>query len=458
MKNNFLGFYNPTEAELSVLWSEGVFVLDSSVLLRLYEVPERTQRETFAALQKLGDRLWVPHQAALEYQRNRARTIGIAKNRVAEALDPMQAALRTFVQSANSIKLADRGHKDADDRLKAMEAAGEEVIEAARTAIASHVDINGEDPVRDQLNALLENRVGAPPKQEELTRWNEEAEKRYSHRMGPGHLDQGKSKNPTYMMDGLIFDKRFADLYVWKETIAHASDENVHSLVMITNDSKPDWWKTTENGVVGPLPELCSEIRSEAKLTNFWMYDLVSFLREAGERLNVSVSGTTLSDVSENLAKDDAIPIEAINWSKFHSHQLDDFRSGKIYKTLSKYSRKMLSDVLSARGYAVLNSSGDAAVGFKTTDGSALAVAMLAHGNESSIDEVVSEIAPVLTVGSTRKLELYLIASSTLAALDSYRVADGVKSALKKYGVSGVAFEVYSGSSNVMTLVMESNI
>ncbi|HIE5096355.1 TPA: PIN-like domain-containing protein [Stenotrophomonas maltophilia] len=28
----------------------------------------------FAALRKLGRRLWVPHQAAFEYQRNRAKT------------------------------------------------------------------------------------------------------------------------------------------------------------------------------------------------------------------------------------------------------------------------------------------------------------------------------------------------------------------------------------------------
>lgn len=457
MRRNFPGFYNPTETELTELWSEGIFVLDSSVLLKLYEVPERTRQETFAALQKLGDRLWVPHQAALEYQRNRVRTIGIARNRVAEALDPMQTALRNFVHSANSIKLADRGYEAASSRLTEMQAAGEEVIEAARAAIASHVDINGEDPVRDQLNTLLDNRVGPPPSQEELTRWNAEAEKRYVHRMGPGHLDQGKSKNPTYMVDGLIFDKRFADLYVWNETIARASDENVHSVVMITNDSKADWWKVTDYGVAGPLPELCSEIRSEARLSNFWMYDLESFLREAEKRLDVNVSGTTLSDVSEKAGKVEAIPGDVMFWSRLHG-QLDELRSGELYKTLSKFSKKALHSALISRGYAVLRSDGDAAVGYKTDAGGALAVAMLAYGNEAVIDEVASEIAPVVTGGNARKFELFLVAPNALAAVDSVRIADSFRSSLKKYDVTGVSFEAYAGSSESMLLVMDATL
>ncbi|EKT4078577.1 hypothetical protein QEG16_001018 [Stenotrophomonas maltophilia] len=456
MKSNFPGFYSPTEHELTSLWNEGIFVLDSSVLLKLYEVPERTRQETFAALQKLGDRLWVPHQAALEYQRNRARTIGIARNRVAEALDPMQTALQNFVQSASSIKLADRGHQDASDRLAQMQAAGEEVIEAARAAIASHVDINGEDPVRDQLSALLENRVGTPPTQDELTGWNEDAEKRYAHRMGPGHLDQGKSKNPTYMMDGLVFDKRYADVYVWKETIARASSENVHSVVMVTNDSKADWWKVTDNGVVGPLPELCSEIRSEAKLDNFWMYDLESFLREAENRLDVSVSGTTLSDVSEKPGNAETNSSSSRKWSSLHSFQLDEIRASEVYKTLSKFSERMLTDVLITRGYAVLKSGGDAAIGFKTDGGSVVAISILASGNESVIEEMADEIVPVLTVGSTRKLELYVLAPNALAALSSIQAAERTKSLLKKGNVSGVTFHVYAGNAESMVRVSES--
>lgn len=456
MKSKFPGFYSPTENELTTLWSEGLFVLDSSVLLKLYEVPERTRQETFAALQKLGDRLWVPHQAALEYQRNRARTIGIAKNRVAEALDPMQTALRTFVNSATSIKLADRGHQVASDRIAELQAAGEEVIEAARAAIASHVDINGEDPVRDQLNALLENRVGAAPSQGELTLWNEEAEKRYVHRMGPGHLDQGKAKNPTYVMEGLIFDKRYADVYVWKETIARASDETVRSVVLVTNDSKADWWKVTDHGVVGPLPELCAEIRSDAKLSNFWMYDLESFLREAERRLQVNVSGTTLSDVAEKPGKVEEVPNAKVTWSVLRNYLLDDLRSGEVYKKLSKQVEKGLVDILSPRGYTVLKSSGDAAVGFSSEGEGTLGVAMLVNASPSAFEEVADEILPLLALGSTRALELFLLAPNALAALDSLRAAETMRDLLRKNDVSGVTFKVYAGSSESMVKLMDS--
>lgn len=39
MKESFLGYYQPTEDEFNKLWSEGLVVLDTNVLLHLYRVP-----------------------------------------------------------------------------------------------------------------------------------------------------------------------------------------------------------------------------------------------------------------------------------------------------------------------------------------------------------------------------------------------------------------------------------
>ncbi|MEV5354581.1 PIN-like domain-containing protein [Streptomyces sp. NPDC086081] len=48
-------------------------VLDTNVLLNLYRCNERTRRDTLAVLNKLRDRLWVPHQVLTECWRSSSR-------------------------------------------------------------------------------------------------------------------------------------------------------------------------------------------------------------------------------------------------------------------------------------------------------------------------------------------------------------------------------------------------
>ena len=75
MKKIFPGYYRPTEKEFSNLWNSCLFVLDANVLLNLYRYSQETSDELIQILKQISDRLWVPHQAALEYQENRLQTI-----------------------------------------------------------------------------------------------------------------------------------------------------------------------------------------------------------------------------------------------------------------------------------------------------------------------------------------------------------------------------------------------
>ncbi|MCF3469149.1 PIN-like domain-containing protein [Stenotrophomonas maltophilia] len=458
MKSIFPGFYSPTQDELSVLWREGLFILDSSVLLRLYEVPERTRQETFAALQKLGNRLWVPHQAALEYQRNRARTIGIAKGRVIEALEPMQSALASFLKSANSMKLAERGYQVASDQVDRIKLAGDEVVSAARAAIASHVDIDGEDPVRDQLNVLLDGKIGPAPTAADLVEWTKLAEKRFEHRMGPGHSDQTKMKNPTYMMDGLVFDKRYADVYVWKEAISRASASDVTSVVMVTNDKKADWWKITDYGVVGPLPEICAEMRADAQLDHFWMYDLESFLREAESRLDVNVSSTTLSDVAEQ------VPVTLTNADielespfKLTESSREFLRKSAMYRTLSKYSSRSLAKALQVRKYSVLKEESDLAVGYRAGEGACVAVAVQSDfwSKVEGRLAVREELQAIAGIGLARRAEILIVGLDLVSALADPVGVPGWLSELYELDAKGLKVSLLAGNAGHMSTLAE---
>lgn len=75
MKAKFAGFYPLTKVELDRLWKEGCFVFDTNILLNLYRYGETSRNEWLAVIADIQDRLWTPHQVALEYQRNRRSTI-----------------------------------------------------------------------------------------------------------------------------------------------------------------------------------------------------------------------------------------------------------------------------------------------------------------------------------------------------------------------------------------------
>ena len=83
LKDMFPGNYRPTNGDFKEMWENCVFVLDSNVLLNLYEYSCETSEE----LQKIfkyisdADRLWIPHQSALEYHRNR---VGVVVKKTSE--------------------------------------------------------------------------------------------------------------------------------------------------------------------------------------------------------------------------------------------------------------------------------------------------------------------------------------------------------------------------------------
>ncbi len=71
MKSTFKEWYTPTPDELRRLWLEGAIILDANVLLDFYLYPPPTLAEFFKVLENVANRLWLPHQAGLEYQQNR---------------------------------------------------------------------------------------------------------------------------------------------------------------------------------------------------------------------------------------------------------------------------------------------------------------------------------------------------------------------------------------------------
>jgi hypothetical protein len=75
LRNQFESFYGPREDDIAATIKTGLVTPDANVLLNLYRFQAGTRDELFGALEELGERLWIPHQVGLEFQRNRLNVI-----------------------------------------------------------------------------------------------------------------------------------------------------------------------------------------------------------------------------------------------------------------------------------------------------------------------------------------------------------------------------------------------
>ncbi|WP_446718001.1 PIN-like domain-containing protein [Crocosphaera sp. Alani8] len=75
MKQHFPGYYRPNEDDFKFLWENCIFVLDTNILLNIYRYPLEARNDLLEILKTISDRLWIPHQVALEYQQNRLKII-----------------------------------------------------------------------------------------------------------------------------------------------------------------------------------------------------------------------------------------------------------------------------------------------------------------------------------------------------------------------------------------------
>lgn len=74
-EKKFPEYYRMTENELMEIWKNCIFIFDANILLSLYRYSERTKNGLLNLMRKFFERIWLPHQSALEYNRNRFEVI-----------------------------------------------------------------------------------------------------------------------------------------------------------------------------------------------------------------------------------------------------------------------------------------------------------------------------------------------------------------------------------------------
>jgi len=291
MRSEFPGYYRPTDDEFAEIWREALVVPDANVLLNLYRYSERTRGQLLSILRAFGDRLFIAYQTAREFQDNRLNVIDVQRHMYDDFLENLRSASDKLRQSADLLRRHPHLERDiVAEKIDAMVAGVTEYVEEIRGRdpdVFAEADALVNDPIREEVDRLVEGRLGPPFTRDELAKIFEQGKRRYEQGIPPGFRDRDKPD-----------PRRYGDLVFWLQVVEAAKSAR-RPVILITDERKEDWWWGTEDGrLLGPRPELVNEMREEAGV-RLYMYSALRFMEEARRMVpaEAAVSDEAIAEV-----------------------------------------------------------------------------------------------------------------------------------------------------------------
>ncbi|GGN37047.1 MULTISPECIES: PIN-like domain-containing protein [Marinomonas] len=292
MKELFPGHFKESQENLRDVWDSCIFVFDANILLNLYRYSDTTRNEFLRLLDRIKDRVWLPHRAAEEYLNNRLTVIGQQEQSYDSTIKSI-GSLKSDLDNA-------RQHPFVSEKtMLKVDAIFNMLCEELSQNKEVHTRRISNDEIKDSIAKIFENRVGQPFKKEKLEQLIIEGEHRYKQKIPPGFKDGSKSKDTEIFAEKC---REFGDLIVWKQVLERSIEVD-KGIVLVTDDKKEDWWEKFKGKTVGPRPELVKEFKDNANNT-FHMYQADRFLELARENLGEQVSPEILEEIREVRRRD----------------------------------------------------------------------------------------------------------------------------------------------------------
>ena len=280
MRTVFPGFYNPTDDDFKKMWETGLFVFDTNVLLDLYRYSEETVDNLISIMDKLKERIWIPYRVAFEYHRRLNDIIQSQAISYTEAIKALSEFNNKFKEKRSHPFLKNDLHEEVDIFCKKFDI---ELIE--KQSLIKKLIL--ENPIKEKLADIIQDRVGKSFTDEELKKIYEEGSIRYANRTPPGYKDlKNKQGNEVY-----------GDLIIWKEILKKSGESDL-PIIFVTGDVKEDWFQIVMGMTVSPRPELVEEIKTKKNVL-FYIYPTDSFLRYAHELLQIEIKEGTLTEIGD---------------------------------------------------------------------------------------------------------------------------------------------------------------
>ncbi|MFL0068044.1 PIN-like domain-containing protein [Tenacibaculum maritimum] len=284
MKSKFPGYFKLTDKEINKLWEKALFVFDANILLNLYRYSDETRDDFFKILEKIKDRIWIPHQSASEFFENRLNVISQQEKSYEEAKNALKAIENEFKNS--------RQHPFITQKLlKKFSNLSKEICEQLNDSKEFHNKRINQDDVLDKIETLFNEKVGNEYEKNQLEEIYKEGEVRFLDKIPPGYKDNGKKDNSSKDT------RKYGDLVVWKQ-ILDKSKELKQGIILITDDRKEDWWVRFKGKTLSPRPELKKEFQTETE-QSFHMYQSDRFLEFATKYLNEEINENAIQEIRD---------------------------------------------------------------------------------------------------------------------------------------------------------------
>jgi predicted nucleic acid-binding Zn-ribbon protein len=333
LRDDFQHFYAPSEDALAAALRTGLVSPDTNVLLSLYRIQSEARDDLFRALERLEDRLWIPHQVGLEFHRRRLSVIDAQEKYFGATREELNSAVKAYIEKVKAFSGRIALTKEREQKLETViRAVHKMVVEDVDKAEASNnvkLSTLNTDDVLTRLEDLLVNKVGAAMDSNELGEARKEALRRVEAKIPPGYMDKAKA-DPT------------GDYLVWTQLKKEASRRKLPT-VFITDDRKEDWYRREHGMTLGARLELREEMQTEAGVP-FLVMTTETFLLQAKKHLDVAVSPQTVDqakDLPDRIDYDKAtsalyVAREAVQHSRVNMASLE----GQIAGT-----RKRISEI-----------------------------------------------------------------------------------------------------------------
>ncbi len=279
MKELFPGYYRKTEDELNQIWENGIIMFDTNVLLNLYRYSKETRKTILQLIEQFSQQIYLPHQAALEYNKNRYEVIVEQENTYKEFLNKIEQIQQDLQSTSKPPFFSDK----VDGELKSVL---NDVTSEVKNSIKEYCNYLKDDPVYGIISELFENRITTPFTQKELDLIFNEGEERFKNKIPPGFEDEKNKKG----------NRKYGDLVLWKQVILKAKELN-KGVILVTDERKIDWWWKIKDGrIMGPRQELVEEIKKEAN-ASFHMYSSERFISYGQTYLKQKINQKAIEEI-----------------------------------------------------------------------------------------------------------------------------------------------------------------
>lgn len=258
---------------------EALICYDANVLLNIYRYSDETQNGLIEVFKDFVDRTCLPHQVALEYARNRAKTIVDQANFCQSTEDAFKKVIKEFIEPKDKQPFL------SAESTKALNGIIDELT-SKRKLLESMIS---EDKYADLFLSLFDQKIGAAPGEETMKQLHKQAEDRYEKKTPPGYSDLKDKEVP----------RAYGDYIVWRQLMDIAKKDK-RDFILVTDDSKEDWWLRLSGKTIGPRPELLEEFRQETGQC-VWLFTSEGFLIATKEAGSTRVSDSVIKEVGEHL-------------------------------------------------------------------------------------------------------------------------------------------------------------